>query len=250
MSPEPPQWCVFFFFLNWGWTKLSSRINGGKKNKYVPVCNPLQLNVKRWNAIFQPATLRWRERGKAASALTDPNRTFPIKTECISFAWRARRAEEGLDENQARNISDSCECFPCLMPQQKPRVWQIWQANLLVNDNKSSQDSCPGWKSYTSSFSEEEKKKNSPPRPSAAAQRMAGGFAAWKAGEERGGALWQALCERDGSRINCSGGRLPIAVSELSSSVPGERPGLNRTTKCLPRPLFSAKWALSLEWQD
>lgn len=99
-------------------------------------------------------------------------------------------------------------------------------------------------------FFREREKKSSPLRPSAAAQRMAGGFAAWKAGEERGGALWQALCERDGSRINCSGGRLPIAVSKLSSSVPGEMPGLNRTTKCLPRPLFSAKWALSLEWQD
>lgn len=37
---------------------------------------------------------------------------------------------------------------------------------------------------------------NAQRRPLTASRRMARGFVLWKAWEERGGALWQALCER------------------------------------------------------
>ncbi len=93
-----------------------------------------------------------------------------------------------------------------------------------MNDNKSTQDSCPGWKSYIHICSWREEGKNllNAQRPFTAARRMAGGFVLWKGLRgERWGTLTSSLWEQE-SHINCSIGRLPSLSKAFRRQVPGE----------------------------
>lgn len=76
-------------------------------------------------------------------------------------------------------------------------------------------------------------------RPFTAAWRMAWGFVLWMAWEERGGALWQALCERRNHILIAAEGGCHHCQWAFVCSSRWNTTGLNSTTKYLSHILFS-----------
>lgn len=76
-----------------------------------------------------------------------------------------------------------------------------------------------------------------------------GGFVLWKTWEERGGALWQALCEHRAHILIAAQGGCRCCQRALVYSAGWNTTGLNQTTKCLSHVLFSQSecWA-SGQW--
>lgn len=162
-------------------------------------------------------------------------RLLPVETKSVDSHLERLLWRRGLDRNQWRSI-DSCECLYSPNATTKPTSGENDRSFCTANDNKSSRNSCQGWKSYIHICWERSQGKMA--RECAAEASHRSGEQCRDLYRERHERSevghWQALCEQGNHALIATAS----AVNGASAAVPGETAGLNSTAKYLSHPLW------------
>lgn len=163
-----------------------------------------------------------------SSPLTDTHRLLPVETKSVGSHLERLRWRGGLDRNHWLNIY-ACECFYSPNATTKPASDENDRSLCAANDNKSSRNSCQGWKSYIHICCE--RTQGRMPRECTAEASHCSGEQCRDLYHERPERSkvghWQALCEQGNHVLIATA----IAVNGASSAVPGGMAGLNSTAK-------------------